>query len=192
MAKEPRSQREPRKAPQPVPEIPQLSRIRTPRKTNRKAAKLIESGVRLWDRRHVERVARRRALRLAEDQESNRLYERTINSYLRSLLKSAPGWRLMDRRGAIEPDPKMQLSFEELLESLLTAARLTELRNPEGWELNFRVAGLTYREHIELRAVLPAGITSHFIQHSRTSTQANARDFGLWSYDPRVSGPLRD
>lgn len=190
MAKEPRSVRELKKPAQPIPEIPSLGRLRSPRKTNRKAAKLIESGVRLWDRRHVERVARKLAVARNEAHEANRLYRRAVNGFLGELVKRAPGWKLADWQGAIEPDGRSGLSFDVLVENLIRAAGETELRNPEGSKLYFRVAGLTYREHIELRAALPAGISSVLAYHERTATPENGRDFRLHSYDPRESGPL--
>lgn len=193
MAKEPRG-REQRKPAQPAPELPHsLGRLRMPRKTNRKAAKLIESGVKLWDRRHVDRRARSWGIRNAEGEESRRRYHRLQNDYLRNLLKMAKGWQFMDRQGAIEPDPRVTMSFEERIDSLIAAAKIVPFRNPEGEHVFFRVAGLTHPEHVDLRAVLPERLFSTYSYSDRSMELEDGKYFArLTRYDPRVSGPFTD
>lgn len=194
MAKSPQA-REQKKSPQPVPELPySLGRLRMPRKTNRKAAKLIDRGVKLWDRRAVDRRARSRGIAAAEAQESRRLYLRTVNSYLRNLVQAAPGWKLgEDRQGVIEPDPQVALSFEERFANLLAAARTVPLENPSGERLFFRVAELTHPEHVDLRAVLPEGILSTYVYSDRSMELQDGKYFmRLTRYDPRVDGPFTD
>jgi len=193
MAKEPRG-RELKKPAQPLPELPySLGRLRMPRKTNRKAAKLIESGVKLWDRRYADRRARQRGIENAEGQERNRRYRRLQNDYLRNLLKVARGWQFMDRQGAIEPDLRVEMSFEERIDSLIAAAKIVPFRNPEDEEVYFRVAGLTWPEHMDLRAVLPEGLVSTYSYSDRSIELGDGRYFmRLNRYDPRVDGPFTD
>ena len=194
MAKSPQA-REQKKPSQPVPELPySLGRLRMPRKTNRKAAKLIDRGVNLWDRRAVDRRARRRGIENAEGHEARRMYYRTVNSYLRNLVHGAPGWKLgEDGQGIIEPDPKLDLSFEERLANLLGSAKVVPLDNPTGERLFFRVAELTHPEHVDLRAVLPEGILSTYVYSDRSIELQDGKYFmRLTRYDPRVDGPFTD
>lgn len=180
--------REAKKAPQPIPPIPDLGKLHKPRKGNRKAARLIASGVRLWDQRHKDRKARKRAIARDRAGEAQRNRDRATQNFLRELLSRAPSWKTGQRQGDIEPRSEGEVPVEELI----AAAEGLTLENPTGSELSFIVAGLTFREHIQLRAVLPEGITSHSTYHPRTTTQENARDLKLHRYDPRVSGPLED
>lgn len=186
MAKSQRAQKEARKAPQPIPPIPELGTLHKPRKGNRRAAKLIADGVRLWDRRHVERRARRRAIAQSDAEEARRNRERATENFLQELLQRAPSWKAAYRRVSIEPRTEGDVPVEELI----AAAEGLSLENPTGEELYFNVAGLTFREHIRLRAALPRGITSYFSYHPRSSTPENAQDFNLHSYDPRERGAL--
>jgi len=195
MAKEPRG-REQRKPAQPAPELPHsLGRLRMPRKTNRKAAKLIEGGVKLWDRRAANRRAMREGLRNAEGREANRMYYRTVNSYLRNLVNAASGWRLgEDRQGIIEPDPRVTLSFDERFVNLLEAAKVVPLDSSGSDRLLFfRVAELTHPEHVDLRAVLPEGIFSTYSYSDRSMELEDGKYFlRLTRYDPREKGPFTD
>jgi len=195
MAKSPQA-REQKKPAQPVPELPHsLGRLRMPRKTNRKAAKLIEGGVKLWDRRAVNRRALREGIKNAEGREANRIYYRTVNSYLRNLVNAAPGWRIgEDGQGIIEPDPKVTLSFEERFANLLAAARIIPLDSSgSDRHLFFRVAELTHPEHVDLRAVLPEGIFSTYSYSDRSMELEDGKYFlRLTRYDPRVDGPFTD
>lgn len=183
-----KSRREAKKAPKPIPPIPELGKLRKPRKGNRKAARLIAEGVRLWDRRHVERKARKRAIAQSKAEELQRNRYSATQDFLRELLSRTPSWKTGYRQGFIEPRTEGEVPVEELI----AAAEGLTLKNPTGSELHFVVAGLTFREHIQLRAVLPVGITCHSTYHPRTATQENARDLKLHGYDPRVSGPLED
>jgi hypothetical protein len=56
------SRREKRKAPAELPAVQDLGRMTMPRKTNRAAAATVASGDVLWDKRKVDRKARKRAL----------------------------------------------------------------------------------------------------------------------------------
>lgn len=170
-----------RKPAQPIPEIPDLGKLHRPRKGNRRAAKLIESGVRLWDQRHSDRKARRRAIAREEGRERRREDDRAVAAFVKELITAAPGWKAGEGRAHIVPEHDGYVRVQELID----AAEGLELRNPGGRPLHFYVAGLTYREHIELRAKLPAGIMSMSSYHERTATAENARDFRLYSFDPR-------
>lgn len=175
------SGRQAKKPAQPIPEIPELGKLHKPRKGNRRAAKRIASGVWLWDQRHIERKARRQAIARYEEQEARREDDRAVEVFVGDLLKSAPSWKAGEGRCHIAPLDDYAVQVEELI----AAADGIELRNPGGRKLHFYVAGLTHREHIQLRALLPAGITSVSSHHSRTATQENARDSKLFSFDPR-------
>lgn len=170
-----------KKPAQPIPEIPNLGKLHKPRKGNRRAAKLIESGVWLWDQRHIDRKARRRSIARQEGQEIRREDDRAVAQFLKDILAAAPSWKRGEGRAHIVPKDDRDVQVEELI----GAAEGIELHNPGGRYLHFYLAGLTYREHIRLRAVLPAGITSLFTYHERTNTRENARDFQLYNRDPR-------
>jgi len=186
VAKSQRPQREAKKAPQPIPPIPELGKLHKPRKGNRKAAKLIASGVRLWDRRHVERSARRVTIARNEAMEERRNTDRAVHDFLVALIDAAPSWKFGGQREVVEPRTEGEVPVEELIAA---AVGLT-VANPTPYEFSFAVAGLTHREHIRLRTELPWGITSYSIYHERTATLENYNDHTLWNYDPRKSGPL--
>lgn len=175
------SSKQAKKPAQPIPEIPDLGKLHKPRKGNRRAAKLIESGVRLWDQRHIDRKARRRAIAREEGAEMRRDDERAVAAFVKELIAAADGWKAGEGRAHIVPEHQSYVPVETLIE----AAEGLELRNPGGRPLNFYVAGLTYREHIRLRANLPAGIMSLSSYHERTATAENARDIRLYIFDPR-------
>lgn len=71
------------------------------------------------------------------------------------------------------------------VEELIAAAEGLELHTPGGRLLHIYISGLTYREHIRLRANLPAEIMALSSYHERTATAENGRDIRLYSFDPR-------
>lgn len=175
------SGREAKKPAQPIPEIPNLGKLHKPRKGNRRAAKLIESGVRLWDQRHIDRKARKRAIAREEAAEMRREDDRAVAAFVKELAAAADGWKAGEGRAHIVPEHQSYVPVEELI----AAAEGLELRNPGGRPLRFYVAGLTHREHIRLRANLPAGIMVLSSYHERTATAENARAIRLYIFDPR-------
>lgn len=170
-----------KKPAQPIPEIPGLGKLHKPRKGNRRAAKLIESGVRLWDQRHIDRKARRRAIAREENKECRREDGRAVGLFAKELIAATPNWKAGEGRAHIVPVDDRDVRVEELI----AAAEGLELRNPGGRPLRFYVAGLTYPEHIRLRANLPAGIMALSSYHERTATAENGRNIRLNSFDPR-------
>jgi hypothetical protein len=190
-----KARREAKKPAQPIPAIPDLGKLHKPRKGNRKAAKLIESGVRLWDRRHREQKARRQAIRQEENRENWRRRNREEGLFVLDLLAHAPHWqRKAQYKGSLLPNAIEPRSARVEVEELIEAAEKTSLRDSDQAEefiRLFSVAGLSYRELIRLRAVLPLGVDASFSYHARTATEENARDFRYYSYDPRVSGPFK-
>lgn len=164
-----------KKPAQPIPAIPDLGKLHKPRKGNKRAAKAIESGTRLWDTRHVERTARRRALARQEAEERLRQRRRITQDFLDQVLARCPNWQPLSRPLTIVPRDDENVHVEELIAG---AAGLI-LRETDEDDLTFSVCGLTYREHIDLRAVLPRGITSRFLFHERTATVENHADFHI-------------
>lgn len=168
---------------QPIPAIPELGNLHKPRKGNRRAARLIAEGDYLWDHSHRDRKARRLAISRDEARARRRMEGSASRVFVEQILAGAPGWKMLSNPWRTILTPKDDSNVQ--LDELIGAATGLELRNPDGASLLFTVAGLTFREHIRLRAVLPEGITSVFTYHPRTATRENAKDLSLAHIDPR-------
>lgn len=168
---------------QPIPAIPELGNLHKPRKGNRRAARIIAEGDLRWDHRHRDRKARRLTIARDEARVRRRMEESASRVFAEQILAGAPSWKIAANpwRTILAPKDDSNVQVEELI----SAATGLSLRNPDGAYLLFTVAGLTFREHLRLRAVLPEGITSVYTYHPRTATRENAKDWDLVYQDPR-------
>lgn len=112
------SRREERKAAVELPTVPDLGvRITMPRQTNRKAAKTVASGDRFWDKRKVDRKARRRALEIQaarvahpRPHDLTRRQKQWVSNHLSS-------WSWDGATGALQAPPKVtQDQLDELVD----------------------------------------------------------------------------
>lgn len=104
--KEPRSRKEARKPRKEIPEVPDLGRLSMPRKTNRAAAKYIAEKGALWDRRRVDRKARKRALLQQDAAEKNPRRKHLDKVVRQAMLASMPSWSFDHKKKAFAPLPE--------------------------------------------------------------------------------------
>lgn len=128
-----------------APEIPDLGRLSKPRKTNRATARYIAEKGPLWDRRRVERKARKRALTLADAMSQNPRRQHLTKSVRVALLKQATDWVFDPKTKSLTPETSIA-NVEQLIDAL-GATDLTE--TPV-----VRVAGLTAKETARVRGYL--------------------------------------
>lgn len=143
-----RGYRETRKPQQELPEVPDLGTLSMPRKGNRAAAKYVATIGPLWDRRRVERKARKNAL-LREDAHRQNPRRRHLDKSVRQqMLRTMTGWSY---------DPKTQAFVAkdlapERLDELINA--VIEIRSQT---VTVRVSGLSVQEAARVRGYLAAG-----------------------------------
>lgn len=140
--------REPKKAPAEIPAVPDLGRLKMPRKNNAAAAKEVASGNVFWDRRHVARSEQKKALRRAEVIESRRRYKRLEKSVRVEMLQWAPSWSwsTVSKCFYIDAEKVTQFQAEEMAEAISTA-----FNDAEPTQLNVR--GIDQHQLDALRAV---------------------------------------
>jgi hypothetical protein len=114
--------REQRKAPAELPVVHDLGpRLTMPRKTNRAAARTVTGGDSFWDKRKVDRKARKRAVELQENRAANPLPHRLSRKQRQWVMAHLPGWSWAGGAGAlVAPD----LVTTEHLDDLVNATRL--------------------------------------------------------------------
>lgn len=115
------SQREERTARTSVPAVPDLGRLTMPRKTNRVAAKIVASGDVLWDKRKVERKARKLALATQEARASRPGAHRLSRRQKQWVGNHLPAWSWNGSTGALQA-PKQ--ATRQQLDELVAVTRL--------------------------------------------------------------------
>lgn len=133
-------------------------------------------------------MKRRRALREQEAKAATDAYFRALEKLTKAVLAGAPSWK-----GILElrPVDSEAVDVDELFEAFRQAVAEDDFEPAGGREvLRLLVYGLTFREQIALRAILPLTINTVYGHHMRAHTDENQADFQLRDYDPRVSGPL--
>lgn len=111
------SQREKRKAPASVPAVPDLGRLSMPRKTNRAAALIVASGDVLWDKRRVDRKARKRALETAAARETHKGFHQLSRKQKQWIINHIPAWSWNTETAALQAPTKVtQQQLDELIE----------------------------------------------------------------------------
>lgn len=126
-------QREPKKTPAVVPSIPDLGKLKMPRKNNAAAAKEIASGNRLWDRRHVAAAETKKSLRTSEVREARRAFNRLEKPVRNAMLKYTPSWHWDDTKKQFRVDAEKVTQFQaeemaEAISTVLNDAAPTQLR----------------------------------------------------------------
>lgn len=116
------SRREERKAASTLPAVSDLGpKITMPRKNNRSAARTVASGNPFWDKRKIERKARKHAVELHENRTENPLPHRLSRKQRQWVMEHLPGWSWAGGTGAlVAPD----LVTTEHLDDLVNATRL--------------------------------------------------------------------
>lgn len=112
------SRREARKAPAEVPAVPDLGvRITMPRKSNSAAARIVASGDILWDKRKVERKARRRALETQSSRASHPGVHELSRRQKQWIGRHLQDWSWDVSTGALQaPKQRTQQQLDELVE----------------------------------------------------------------------------
>lgn len=141
------TRREERTPPSLLPVVSDLGpRLTMPRKTNRAAARSVAAGDRSWDKRKVDRKARKRALELHENRAANPLPHRLSRKQRQWVMAHLPGWSWAGGEGALVAPNQVT---DEHLDDLILATRL-----PYVQRAILRLQGLSKEqgEYIVLRA----------------------------------------
>lgn len=111
------SRREKRKAPATVPAVPDLGRLTMPRKANRAAARTVASGDVFWDKRKVDRKARKRALESQALRTSHKGFHQMSRKQKQWLANHLPAWSWDASTGALQaPRHTNQQQLDDLVE----------------------------------------------------------------------------
>lgn len=140
-----RGHRETRKPRQEPAEVPDLGVLAMPRKTNRKAAKYVAEVGLLWDRRRVERKARKHRLRRQDAAAANPRRQHLDKSIRCQLLDAMPSWSFDHHSKTFVPDRLRARYLEELVDAL------SAIRHEA---IVLRVLGLSVHEAARVRGYL--------------------------------------
>jgi hypothetical protein len=111
------SRREKRKAPAAVPAVPDLGRLTMPRKTNHAAARTVASGDVLWDKRKVDRKARKRAIESQARRTSHKGFHQLSRKRKQWLANHLPAWSWDSVTGALQaPAKTTRRQLDDLVE----------------------------------------------------------------------------
>ena len=158
--------RETKKAPQPVPQIPDLGRLHHPRKGNKRAAKAIANGVLRWDERHIARTLRRRELQRQEERREQARRQGDLPVELRrSLLRHlGSNWYWYNKHNTLRYRPHTELDLERIAQ-LCRGVEQTLIDNPVDADniITLRVTGLNDNLLHILKIALPTNVRVHAI-----------------------------
>lgn len=151
-----RGHRETRKPRQACPVLPDLGVLSMPRRSNRSAAKYVAAVGRLWDRRRVDRKARKNALRRQDAVSASPMRQHLDKALRLRMLGAMPGWIFDQRSKAFVPNDDAPERFEELLDAV------TDLQSEV---IVLRVSGLSATEAARVRGYLQTGSSLVVVNH---------------------------